>query len=227
MGLGLGDKELMNESRLALRYSTTAQRIVEKLEGRLETLKKGRELQRHRVLQAELRETKQRERQNNRRYSKTGMELWEADQVQKFGPVPTAYESLKNLDVIENGYLTETESFDHNVSKVAETVVEPIEIVQEQHLSVQRFMTLVQNESNLVEGVQVAFHEWPDEDFTDPTYEKAVRLLAEIVDEDEAVSFCLKFSAEQYFRTNGITASGQLKGQTSMDSSSEISLDAT
>ena len=227
MGLGLGDKELMNESRLALRYWTTAQRIVEKLEGRLETLKKGRELQRHRVLQAELRETKQRERQNNRRYSKTGMELWEADQVQKFGPVPTAYESFKNLDVIENGYLTETESFDHNVSKVAETVAEPIEIVQAQHLSVQRFMTLVQNESTLVEGVQVAFHEWPDEDFTDPTYEKAVRLLAEIVDEDEAVSFCLKFSAEQYFRTNGITASGQLKGQTSMDSSSEISLDAT
>jgi hypothetical protein len=223
MGLGLGDKELMNESRLALRYWTTAQRIVEKLERRLETLKKGRELQRHRVLQAELRETNQRERQNNRRYSKTGMELWESDQVQKYGAIPTAYESFKNLDLIENGYQTESES----VSKAPETEVEPIEISQSQHMTVQRVMTPVQNESNLLKGVQMAFHEWPDEDFTDPTNEKAFRLLAEIVDENEAVSFCLKFSAEQYFRKNGITASGRLKGQNSKEPNSEMSLDAT
>ena len=223
MGLGLGDKELMNESRLALRYWTTAQRIVEKLERRLETLKKGRELQRHRVLQAELRETNQRERQNNRRYSKTGMELWESDQVQKYGAIPPAYESFKNLDLIENGYQTESEP----VSKAPETEVEPIEISQSQHLTVQRVMTPVQNESNLLKGVQVGFHEWPDEDFTDPKNEKAFRLLAEIVDENEAVSFCLKFSAEQYFRKNGITASGRLKGQNSIEPNSEMSLDAT
>jgi hypothetical protein len=226
MGLGQGDKDLMNDSKLALRYWTTAQRSVEKLEGRLDTLKKGRELQRHRLLQSEIRENNRRERQNNRRYNKAGMELWEADQVQKHGPIPTAYESFKNLDLIENGYLTDSETFDQNVCKTPEIVSEPVEIDRPQHLSVQSVMTPVQNGSHPSGSVPVAFHEWPDRDFTDPMNETAYRLLAKIEDENDAISFCLEFSAEQFRRRNAMTA-GRPKFQTLLEPNSEISLEAT
>ena len=187
IGMGLGDEKLMAASKLALRYRTSAQARVDKLQRRLDALCRGRERERHRLIQATERESRRQQKQNDRRYSQAGMELWEADQVSKNGPIPSAYESIQNRSVYEVGIPTRMD----DESDSPETL---------QHPSVQSYAAPVQNEIQESETPGNIFQSWPDSDFTGPWNERARRLMSQIKGEDEAQKCCDDFRNEKIRR---------------------------
>jgi hypothetical protein len=187
VGMGLGDDKLMAASKLALRYRSTAQSLVDKLQRRLEALRKGREQQRYRLLQATERENRRLQKQNDRRYSPAGVELWEADQVQKYGPIPSAYESSQNKSVYETGIETQ---IDQNTGKNDKPQV----------LSVQGYEAPEQNEIQEQKTTENIFQSWPDSDFTDPWNDRARTVLGQIRVSDEAQKCCDDFRNEKIRR---------------------------
>ena len=187
IGMGLGDDKLMAASKLALRYRSTAQSLVDKLQRRLEALRKGREQQRYRLLQATERENRRQQKQNDRRYSPAGVELWEADQVQKYGPIPSAYESSQNKSVYETGIETQIDQKTDQNDKP-------------QVLSVQGDEAPEQNGIQEQKTTENIFQSWPDSDFTDPWNDRARTVLGQIRVSDEAQKCCDDFRNEKIRR---------------------------
>ena len=192
IGMGLGDEKLMAASKLALRYRTSAQTLVDKLQRRLDALCRGRERERHRLIQATERESRRQQKQNDRRYSQAGMELWEADQVAKNGPIPSAYESIQNRSVYEVGIPT----------RMDEETDFP-EMLQ--HPFVQSYAAPVQNEIQDWKTSGNIFQSWPDSDFTGPWNERARRLMSQIKGENEAQKCCDDFLNEKIRRLKMIS----------------------
>ena len=120
------------------------------------------------------------------------MELWEADQVSKNGPIPSAYESIQNRSVYEVGIPTRMD-------------VETDSSEMSQHPSVQVYVTPVQNETKELKTPGNIFQSWPDSDFTGPWNERARRLMSQIKDEDEAQKCCDDFRNEKIRRLKMIS----------------------
>ena len=133
------------------------------------------------------RESRRQQKQNDRRYSQAGMELWEADQVAKNGPIPSAYESIQNRSVYEVGIPTRMD----DESDFPEML---------QHPSVQSYAAPKQNEIQESETPGNIFQSWPDSDFTGPWNERARTLMSQIKGEDEAQKCCDDFRNEKIRR---------------------------
>ncbi len=200
-GQGLGDQKLMTEARLGLRYGTAAQRLVEKLERRLQALKSGRQLERHRRLQALERDQRREERLNQRKYSLKGLEAWEADQTVLNGPIPSAYEATQRQ---EFGVICHEETSE-NTPQDCE-LAEPVQAseISPQTVSLQSYISLVQN--GLIDdsmddlATREMLQSWPDSDFLDPRIPKARAALIMIQDREQAEYFINCFTLEKRTR---------------------------
>ncbi len=190
-GLGLGNSKLMNEAQLALRYRNSTQVRVDKAIRRIEALQKGRELNRHRLLQANEREARRHERLNHRPYNLSEIENWEALQVQKNGPVPSAYESIQQRNLYESGFITDPET-ETDVETDAKT--DSVESVQ--YSTVQSFEPKKQNEHETTGAMSYSFMTWPDSEFRDPNVKRARVELQKITNESEAEQYCIHFNME-------------------------------
>jgi hypothetical protein len=187
VGMGLGDEKLMAASKLAHRYRASAQSLVDKLQRRLDALQKGRELERYRRIQADARESRSQQKQNDRRYSHAGFELWESDQVAKNGPIPSAFESIQRRAVYETGIAVETD-------------LETSLMNSPQCPTVQTFVEPDQNGIQQPEVDEDDFQNWPDSDFTDPDASRARMVMSGIKVNHEAEQYCEKFMAEKIRR---------------------------
>ena len=187
VGMGLGDDKLTAASKLTHRYRASAQSLVDKLQRRIDALQKGRELERYRRIQADARESRIQQKQNERRYTYAGTELWEADQVAKNGAIPSAFESIQRRAVYETGI-------------AVETTPETFSMDSPQYPAVQSFMEPDQNGIQGQEIREDEFQNWPDSDFTDPDSSRARMIMSQIKVNHEAEQYCEKFMAEKIRR---------------------------